>query len=384
MSNFESWKIFFSNFNQVKGFDLWAYHFVKRIQCWQKEFATPCLEKVLNEQKNTFFKLNFRLMKCPFEVHLSLLNHASEMLHQCYQTENLGYDTLKKIISWFRIIHKNRDVLGEHYADSEEYVALVAMVENYIHIGDDVLHAREGNHNLRNYIFFDPKDLFTYIAHVVRHHFNSDQKQVGSMKTWSVVSGEMMHNVEYHVGLDSYSEFLEKKVFSRKDVEWLQTPDLFLLTLAFSKKDMDVCRSLKNVTVKEGSKIHQCYAFCDEMLDLAYSVRKDMTNREKSCHSLRLSKHGNAHCAAPNRTLPQCEDDNFVTGYHTLYHALPTKNGNHHTVYFGNGTTRKRKHSSNLPWHSSEGVCPPFADDGFTPSDQSKDSMDDLLESPFM
>lgn len=379
VSNFESWKIYYNNLNRVEGFELWAYHFVKRIQCWQREFANPLLDVVMNERNNIFFKLDFRFMESPFKLHLSLLNHASEMLHQCYQTENLGDCTLRKIISWFRILSTNIDVLGEHDADSEELSAMISLVEIYSQQGDDI-RAREQNNNLTNYQFFDPNELFAYITHVVRHHFKNVRNEVQKIKEWSVMSGEMMTNIEHHVGLDNYSDFLDEKELSQEDVEWLSTPDLVLLTIALSKKDINFCRSLKKATDKEGRKIHQCYAFSEEMIDLASSVRTNMTNREKSCHSLRQAKHGAEHFVAPNRTLPQCEDDKFVTGYYTLYRALPTKNGNHHTVYFGNGTTRKRKSCSNLPWHTPV-ITHTRVRRQSRQSDQSHDSMDARLES---
>ena len=115
-SNYPRWHL---HFQHSESFNQLSYYFVKRIQKWQKKVATHYFEKIMNENGQTFFGYGFESFTCPFDMHLALLDHASNMLDRNYESDNVGTYTKTKIKSWFTdILSDNIHLLGEKYPES--------------------------------------------------------------------------------------------------------------------------------------------------------------------------------------------------------------------------------------------------------------------------
>jgi hypothetical protein len=338
-SNYPRWHL---HFQHSESFNQLSYYFVKRIQKWQKKVATHYFETIMNENGQTFFGYGFESFTCPFDMHLALLDHASNMLDRNYESDNVGTYTKTKIKSWFTdILSDNIHLLGEEYPESEEYVSVKKLIQQH---SNSVNSPETINDRVRviEYTYFDPEDLFIFIAHIVKHHFAKVLPHSLHLDRWCQVSGKMMKNLGNVIfGMDNYADFLEWNNFTREQVEWRSFPDLFLLTRELTKKDINSFRSEISWNPLEREKIHECMEFFEDLDKSIASIHKKIKKAETTSFSEIRKLHGENHVHAPDQTLDQCEDDTFITGTNTLYLSLPTK---HHSsnVYFGNGRGNKR------------------------------------------
>lgn len=270
-SNYPKWHL---HFQHSESFNQLSYYFVKRIQKWQEKVATHYFQTMMNENGQTFFGYVFQDFDCPFDLHLALLDHASNMLHRNYESDNVGTITKTKIKSWFTdILSENIDVLGQKIPDSEEYASIQKLIEKYSN-SDHSHERRNDSRRVIEYTYFNPEDLFIFIAYLVKHHFPNNVTD-----SWCEVSGEMMEKMDNFIfGMDNYDSFLEKNNIIRELVEWRSFPDLFLLTRELIRKDISSCRSEMSWNPLERKKIRECMEFFE---DLDLSMTLPFTRRVK-------------------------------------------------------------------------------------------------------
>jgi len=360
MSNFQNWQL---HFQHSESFNQLVYYFVKRIQTWQKQVATHFFERTMEKKGSDFFGYGFKNIDCPLELHLVLIDHASSMLQGCYESDNVGISTKKKIKTWFRdILSKNIEILGEQCPEVAEYDSIKKYIEMHSTYGHS--HGRRSsndNGKVIEYTFFNPHDLFSYIAHVVKHRFGNVHPPVKTFDTWCQCSGQMIEKMDNYIsGLDNYNAFLNGNNLTTEQVEWRSFPDLFLLTRALVRKDMSTCRSEICWDPIEKERVDQSMDFFEDFHNSLSSIERKTRKAETTSFSERRKLHGGDHVHAPDQTLPQCENDMFLTGTKTLYLALPTKHGESFNVYFGNGRNngRNKRKRKLHPWETPQQAVP--------------------------